>query len=296
MPEFDFSQLLALAERLYAQYGPQLRDLGWRVTAALLILLAGMWLARRIGRWIKRAADRQPKIDATIAAVIASSARYVVLFLALMLVLQQFGVQTASIIAVLGAATLAIGLALQGTLSNVAAGVVLLVLRPYKLGDLVEIADKTGFVRDITLFTTELATFDNIKVVVPNGKVIGDRISNISHHAQRRVDLQFRIAYEDDFEAAVALLQLIAREDVRVLNEPAPVIEITELGEQALVVSVWLWCKSEDWLGVRLRMIREGLKRLQAAGFRQPYPVQRAATLEGEGGVLAVGGPSEPMV
>jgi len=264
---------------LWLRHGPEMSQLGGRILAALLILVAGMWLARRIGRWIRRASDRQPHIDATIAAVIASTARYVVLFLALILVLQQFGVQTASVVAVLGAATLAIGLALQGTLANVAAGVVILVLRPYRLGDVVELGERTGFVRDITLFTTEIATFDNMRVVLPNAKIIGERIVNVSHYPERRVDLVFRIAYEDDLDQAIALLREVVAARPDILPEPAPMIAATGLGEHAIEVSVWVWCKAPDWLPVRLSLIREGLRRLQSAGFRQPYPAQRETPL-----------------
>lgn len=265
--------------RIWGQHAGQISAFGLRICISLIILLAGLWLARRIGRWIKRASANGPHIDATFAGVLASTARWVVLCLAVILILQQFGVQTASVVAVLGAATLAIGLALQGTLSNVAAGVLILVLRPYKLGHVVELGDRTGVVRDITLFTTELATFDNVRVVLPNAKIIAERIVNLAYHPQRRVDLDFRIAYEDDLDRAIAVLRAMVDSDARVLTEPKPLVEATSMGEHAVVVSVWAWCATEHWQSLKLHLIRDGLRRLRAAGFRQPYPVQRDTPL-----------------
>lgn len=280
LEQLQLSNLQRAADALWQRHGAQLSDFGLRLAMALLILLLGFWLARRVGQWIKRAAERGRHIDATFAGVIASSASHVVLFLAAILVLQQFGVQTASVVAVLGAATLAIGLALQGTLANVAAGVLILVLRPYKLGDTVELGERTGTVREISLFTTELATFDNIRVVLPNGKIIGERITNISHHPTRRVDLEFRIAYEDDLEAAINLLRDRLLANPLALSEPAPLVEATELGEHAIIVSVLVWCKTSDWLPLRLQLIRDGLHALRTAGFQHPYPGQREAPLD----------------
>lgn len=263
-------------DKLWARYGDWVLDRLLQTVLALCILLLGFWLARRIGRLITRATAKGPRLDATIVSVLASTARYVVLFFAMMLALQQLGVQTASIVAVMGAATLAIGLALQGTLSNVAAGVVILLLRPYRLGDLIELGDKKGFVRGLTLFTTELSSFDNIKIVVPNSLVLAGRISNLSYYPQRRVDLEFRIAHEDDFDQAIDLLRAVASRDARVLKDPALVVEISGHSEFFVQIAVWAWCNSPDWAALKADLTKASLRRLREEGLRQPYPVQRA--------------------
>lgn len=263
-------------DQLWARYGDWAIDRLVQTALAFCILGLGFWLARRIDRVITRAAAKAPRMDATVISVLASTARYVLLFFAMMLALQQLGVETASIVAVLGAATLAIGLALQGTLSNVAAGVVILLLRPYRLGDLIEIGDKKGFVRALTLFTTELASLDNIKIVVPNSLVLSGRVSNLSHYPQRRVDLEFRIAHEDDFDRAILALRAVARDDPRVLADPPLTVEINGHSEFAVHVAVWAWCASSDWASLKADLTKACLLRLRAEGMRQPYPVQRA--------------------
>lgn len=272
----QFARLTALSpEALWQRYGDWAMDRLVQTLLALCVLLLGFWLARRIDRVIARTADKAPRMDATVISVLASTARYTVLFFAMMLALQQLGVETASIVAVLGAATLAIGLALQNTLSNVAAGVVILLLRPYRLGDVVEIGDKNGIVRALSLFTTELASFDNVKIVVPNSLVLNGRVSNFSHYPQRRVDLEFRIAHEEDFDKAIAALRAVAQSDPRVLANPPLMVEINGHSEFAVHVAVWAWCASGDWPQLKADLTKACLKSLRAEGLRQPYPVQR---------------------
>jgi len=278
MPTNFPEQLTQGMLRLWSQHAGQLSALGLRICVSLLILLASFWLARRIGRWIKHASAKGPHFDATFAGVLASTARWLVLCLAAILILQQFGVQTASVVAVLGAATLAVGLALQGTLGNVAAGILILMLRPYRIGDVVEMAGRTGVVRDITLFTTEIATFDNIRVIAPNGKIISDRIDNISYHPERRVDLAFRIAYEDNLDDAIATLQSLVESHELILSSPAPIVAATEMNEHWITVSVWAWCKAQNWFTLKTFLIRDGLRRLREAGMHQPYPTQRTSS------------------
>lgn len=282
MPEFppELARLTAFSpEQFWDRYGERITALGWSLTAALAILVITLFVSRRAGVWIRKASARGPHVDETFAAVLASTARYVLLALGGVLILQQFGVETASLVTVLGAATLAIGLALQGTLSNVAAGMLLLLLRPYRLGDLVVLNDTTGYVRDITLFTTELATFDNQRVTVPNGLAWSQRMTNINHHPTRRIDLLFRIAYEDDIPAAVEMLRGLVREEPRILDLPEPIIEMTDLGEHAANVTMWVWVETPNWFPVRVHLLREGLRRLRQAGYRTPYPAQREGEL-----------------
>jgi small conductance mechanosensitive channel len=169
----------------------------------------------------------------------------------LIAILQQLGVQATSIIALLGAASLAIGLALQGALSNVAAGVMILLFRPYRIGDLIEVGGRQGIVKALDLFTTELATPDNVKVVAPNGKIFGDVILNYSHHARRRVDVVFKVPLATDIVAVLQRLRVRVENDPRVRKDPAPLIEVTDLSEVFAQAAVRAWTARDDFAAVK---------------------------------------------
>ncbi|MEM7767470.1 MAG: mechanosensitive ion channel domain-containing protein, partial [Pseudomonadota bacterium] len=162
------------------QYMPVAIDLGTNILLAILILIVGLWIAGRVGRFVRAIGERYENLDDTLFRFLGSLARYTILAFVLIAVLNRFGVQTASIIALLGAAGLAIGLALQGALSNLAAGVMLMVFRPYKVGDFIDAAGRFGNVNEITLFTTILQTFDNQQIVIPNSQIWGEQIVNHS--------------------------------------------------------------------------------------------------------------------
>src|SRR5579872_4871402 len=181
-------------------YSHELAGLAVNLATALLILLATVWLAKSLGALVRRLLGRlhRGEVDATLPSFGASLTRYIVLIVGMMAALEQLGVRTTSVLAVLGAASIAIGLALQGALSNVAAGVMLLLFRPYRVGQYVEAAGKQGTVKVLDLFVTELATPDNLRVILPNGKVFGDVITNWSAHERRRVDVTFHIDPKQD--------------------------------------------------------------------------------------------------
>lgn len=272
----ELTRLGAFApDRLWARYGDWAMDRLVQTALALLILGLGFWLARRIGHIITRAAAKGPRLDATVISVLSSSARYVVLFFATVLALQQLGVETGSIVTVLGAATLAIGLALQGTLSNVAAGMVILLLRPYRLGDVIEMGGKEGIVRGLTLFTTELASFDNVRMIVPNSLVLSARISNFSTHPQRRVNLEFRIGHDQDFDRAIEILHAEAAKDRRVLADPPLIVEVSGHSEFGVHIAVLAWCNSPDWAALKADLLKASLRRLRAEGLHSAIPLQR---------------------
>jgi small conductance mechanosensitive channel len=193
-----------------------------------------------------------------------------VIVVGLVAVLQQLGVQTTSILAVLGAASLAVGLALQGALSNEAAGVMLLLFRPYRVGDTVEIAGRTGVVRTLDLFVTELATADNVKVVLPNGKVFGDVIVNTSFHARRRVDMVFRVEPKRDVQALMAALKTRAEANPLVLKDPQPATEVTGISEAFVEVAVRAWVESPDYAAVKADLLLAA--RILADGAEAPLP------------------------
>jgi len=245
-----------------------------------LVILAGTfwasgWASDLVGRAIGRM-HRQRGPDKTLQSFFSSLARYVVIIVGLIAVLQQVGVRTTSIIAVLGAASLAVGLALQGALSNVAAGVMLLLFRPYRVGDEIEIGGRKGVVKSLDLFVTELATSDNVRIMAPNGKVFGDFILNYSHYRTRRAEVVFRIDLEDDVGAAVAALVSVAEGEEKVLDIPAPNAEAVAVGDSWIEVAVKAWAKREDHSAVKSALLIKGVKALRQEGFAAAYPRQVA--------------------
>jgi len=240
-------------------------------------LWAANWLSRVAGRAIERAHRHGPP-DATLQSFIGSLVRYAVVIVGLTAVLSQLGVKATSVIAVLGAASLAIGLALQGALSNVAAGVMLLVLRPYRVGDVVEIDGKIGSVRGLDLFTTRLSDGENLTVYVPNAKAFGAVIVNLSAPVVRRAQLDFTIDYGDDVDRALALLLACAAAETRVSAKPPPWAKLTALGDKGPTVSLRAWIAPKDFDDARFDLMKAAKERLEGAGFSFPYPHQVAVT------------------
>jgi small conductance mechanosensitive channel len=199
-------------------------------------------------------------------------------------VLQQLGVQATSVIAVLGAASLAVGLALQGTLSNVAAGVMLLVQRPYRVGDRVELNGRQGVVQGMDLFNTKLLDYDGLTLFLPNGKVFGDMIVNISRAGRRRIDLTFGVDYEDDLDLALATLLELANADRRVLSEPKPWSRVTALLDSSVAVTLRCWAHPDDWMDTKFDLVKAVKEMFGAKGLSFPYPHQ-----------VAIGRPNIPL-
>jgi small conductance mechanosensitive channel len=274
------------AKRLMLGDGELLRQMadaaaGLAVSLAMAgVILVGTvwaadWASRLVARAIGRAHRRGPP-DTTLMSFAASLVRYIVIIVGLIAMLGQLGVKTTSVIAVLGAASLAIGLALQGALSNVAAGVMLLILRPYRVGDSVEIAGKAGTVRGLDLFSTRLSSSDNLSVHVPNSKVFGDTIVNMSSPVSRQVTLDFVIDYEDDVDRALLTLLACAGADPKVKDQPVPWARMTAMGERGVTVSLRAWFAVADFDGGRYDLMKAVRERLEAEGFTFPYPQQVA--------------------
>ncbi len=225
---------------------PMITEYGMNIIGALLILIAGWivanWAAKKVQ---KKSADAE-KIDNTFVPVLAQTTRVFIIIVTVLAVLGQFGVETTSIIAVLGAAGLAVGLALQGTLSNIAAGVMLLMLRPFKVGDVVNIGETLGVVDAIGLFVTEMHSFDNIGISMPNSRVWGNEIKNLTQFETRRVDMEFGIGYGDDMDKAMKLIKQVLDEDERILKEPEPLIAIGNLGDSSVDIRVRPWTETSN--------------------------------------------------
>ncbi len=262
---------------------------GLNVVGAIFILLIGLIIAGWVARMVENGLARTGRVDETLRGFFASFAKYFIIVFTVLAVLAQFGVQTASLIAVFGAAGLAIGLALQGTLSNLAAGVMLLLFRPFKMGDYIEAAGLSGTVKGITLFVTELATPDNVQVVVPNGQLWGASIHNYSFHDTRRVDLTLGIGYEANIaEAKAAILDEIGK-DARAHADPAPMVAVLGLGDSSVDLVVRIWCKAGDYWGLKFDMTEALKNRLDRDGISIPFP-QRAVHIVGAPSALSIPG------
>ncbi len=247
---------------------------GMNVVYAVLVLIVGFWLAGAVKRWTRRAMDATDRIDDTVAAFLSSAARYLVLAVVVIAVLQLFGVETTSLIAVLGAASLAIGLALQGTLSNVAAGLMILMFRPFKIGHYVTVAGESGTVKDINLFVTELATPDNVQILIPNASAWSGSIANYSAHETRRVDITIGIDYSDDPNKAIGVLKGLIVADSRALNDPEPFVALTNLGDSSVDITLRAWCAAANYWGLKFDLTRAIKTGFDDAGISIPYPHQ----------------------
>ncbi len=246
---------------------------GVNALIAALILIFGFWAAGRVGRFVTRRATTAPRIDQTLAGFFGSIAYYGVLAVVIIAVLNRFGVETTSLVALIGAAGLAIGLALQGTLSNLAAGVMLVLFRPFKVGDYIEAAGVSGTVKSVTLFITELATVDNVQIIAPNGQIWGDIITNYSAHPERRVDLVFGVGYGANLKTAETAIRAVIAEDARVKSEPAePFVAVTNLGDSSVDFTVRVWCAAEDYWALKFDLTRKVKERFDADHVDIPFP------------------------
>lgn len=242
------------------------------VLGALLILIIGLWIAGRIRNVAKNAMARTRKIDETLGGFLSSLIYYALIALVIITTLGIFGVPTTSFAAIIGAAGLAIGLALQGTLGHVASGVMMLAFRPFDVGDFVEAAGVSGSVKQIGLFTTEIATVDNKMVIVPNGKIFEDVITNYAGYPTRRVDLTIGITYSDDIDKAMSLLQSEVEKESRAKTDPAPVIAVDNLGDSSVDIICRVWVDGNDYFPVKWALTKAIKQRFDAEGVSFPFP------------------------
>lgn len=242
------------------------------VVGAIILLIIGFIVAGQVRKLVYAAIMKAKHGDQTLAGFVSKAARYAVLALVIVMVLSQFGVQTASIIAALGAAGLAIGLALQGTLQNVASGLVLLFLRPFKVGDYIESSNVSGVIQEIGLFATELKTLDGLYVLAPNSDVWGTPITNFSREKTRRFDLSIGIGYDDDIDKAMKVMQQIIAKDDRVLENPEPYLFVDSLGDSAVGVTCRVWINTTDWWATTRDLTKNAKQAFDKAGISIPYP------------------------
>jgi small conductance mechanosensitive channel len=265
---------------LFPQIEPVLLGGALNFLAATVILIIGWLLAGLVSRWIHAGLERLRRFDPTLKPLIANGAWYGIIAITVMAVLQRFGVQTTSLIAILGAAGLAIGLAIQGTLSNVASGVMLLVLRPFQIGDAINIPGVTGAqgsVREIGLFRTALASPDLSYVSIPNSAIFSGTIVNYTREAVRRIDFPVSIDYTNAIGDAENLIFEVLHRDVRVLKTPAPAVLVDSLKEYAVNLIARCWVRNADHDSALSDLQKAVKNRLHAAGVAIPVPRQATA-------------------
>jgi small conductance mechanosensitive channel len=246
---------------------------GVKIIVGLVIFFVGRLIATKLRDTAKKTMTSRA-VDQTLVKFTSSLLYYALLAFATIAALGQVGIQTASFVAVVGAAGLAVGLAMQGSLANFAAGVLIIIFKPFRIGDFVELAGSAGAVESILIFTTELKTPDNKKVIVPNAAVLGGVITNYSAHPTRRVDLVVSIGYQDDIDQARRVLQELVADDERILKEPAPVIAVIELADSGVNFNVRPWVKTPDYWGVYCDLTEAVKKRFDQEGISIPYPQQ----------------------
>ena len=238
---------------------------GLNVVGAIALLVAGRVAAGAVRSATRRALGRVG-IDASLVPFLSSLTYYLVLAIVVVAVLSLFGIETTSVVAMLGAAGLAVGLALQGTLTNVAAGVMLLIFRPFRIGDFVDAAGVAGTVTEVGLFTTTLNTADNVCIIVPNSSIYGQIIKNFSTNDTRRNDMVVGVSYDDDLNLAIDTIRSVLASDARVLAEPEALVAVAEMGDSSVNLFVRPWCKRQDYWALRFDLVQRMKTELEAAG------------------------------
>jgi len=247
-------------------------QLGMNVLIAAAIMVGAFWISGVAKRQINKMGLKYEELDDTLFLFLASLAKYAILAIAIVFVLSRFGIQTTSLVALLGAAGLAIGLALQGTLSNLAAGVMLLGFRPFKIGDLVDVGGHFGTVKAISLFTTEIATNDNIQITIPNGDIWASSIKNYSHYDRRRCDIVIGVSYDTDLKKAEAALCKVIKADTRALSDPAPFVKVTNLGDSSVDFTLRVWVLGDDFWDLKFSLLREIKEEFDRQEIDIPFP------------------------
>lgn len=246
-------------------------DYGLKVVFALAIFIIGKWVAKIVRGLVKKGMTKS-NVDPVLIGFVSNIVYYLLMIIIIIAAIQKLGIQTTSFVAILGAAGLAVGLALQGSLSNFASGVLIIMFRPFKIGDFVEAGGIVGVIDEIGILVTHLHTPDNKGIIVPNSQIMGGHIVNYNAHDIRRVDMVFGIGYGDDIDKARSIMAEVLDSDERVLKDPAPAIAVSELADSSVNFNVRPWCKSEDYWGVYLDTHEAIKKAFDANGVSIPFP------------------------
>ena len=257
-------------------------EYGVDIVGAIVLLIIGWTVAGWARRGVRHALERVPRMDETLKPFLAKLVWYVIMAFVLVAVLNQFGVQTTSVIAILGAAGLAIGLALQGTLANVASGVMLLFLRPFNIGDYVDAGGIAGTVVEIGLFNTEIKTRKGLCLIVPNKIIWESPITNFSRNPTRRFDITVGISYGDEVNGATDLLMGLLTDDERILDDPEPLAVVGELGDSSVIINLRAWTRAEDFWAAIWDLKKAIKVELEAAGYSIPFPQRDIHIVSGD--------------
>ena len=257
-------------------------EYGVDIVGAIVLLIIGWTVAGWARRGVRHALERVPRMDETLKPFLAKLVWYVIMAFVLVAVLSQFGVQTTSVIAILGAAGLAIGLALQGTLANVASGAMLLFLRPFNIGDYVDAGGIAGTVVEIGLFNTEIKTRNGLCLIVPNKIIWESPITNFSRNPTRRFDITVGISYGDDVNGATDLLMGLLTGDERILDDPEPLAVVEELGDSAVIINLRAWTRAEDFWAAVWDLKKAIKVEFEVAGYSIPFPQRDIHIVSGD--------------
>ena len=253
------------------EYAEKFIDYLPTLIGAIVLLIVGLWVIGIIVKYVDKLFQKKD-YDKTLEVFTLNAIRWGLRIILFVLVITQLGVESASLVAAIGAAGLAIGLAMQGSLSNLAGGVLIIVLKPFKVGDWIEAQGISGTVVEVTLFYTKLDTFGNQRAVIPNGELSNDNIINYSYNGTRKENLSFGISYDDDLKKAKEVLRNLVEEQEDVLKDPAPQIIVSELGADSVNFSVRYFAENSKFWDLHWFMIEEGKIRLEEAGMTIPYP------------------------
>ncbi len=267
MKDFDFN----ITKEDWQNLKDWILDVIPDILSAVIILVVGLWVIKIIRKLLRKFFQAQD-YDVTLEKFLYDLVGVGLKILLIVLVITQLGVKTTSLVAILGAAGLAVGLALQGSLANFAGGVLILFFKPFKVGDWIEAQGVSGSVKEISIFTTKLNTFQNQLAVVPNGKLSNDNIINYSAENKRREDLEFGIAYESDIDTTRKVLMDLIKEQDGVINDPAPEVIVKSLGDSAVVLALRYFASNDKFWNIHFTLLEQGKKRLEAAGVSIPFP------------------------
>jgi small conductance mechanosensitive channel len=247
-----------------AQYSMQ-------ILAAIVILVVGLWLAKKIKACFVSALNKK-EVDPTLIGFFSSTLHGGLVLFIVIAAIGKLGVQTTSFVAVIGAAGLAVGLALQGSLSNFASGFLLILFKPFKVGDVIKAGGEAGVVVEVGILTTELKTPDNVKIIMPNSSIMGGSITNMSAHPTRRVDMVVGVGYGDDLNKAKQIMEDLLAADERVLKDPAPTVAVSNLGDSSVDFVVRPWVNSADYWAVKFDFTKSVKEKFDAEGVSIPFP------------------------
>lgn len=272
--QFDANEAVGALQNGFGALWALAISYSFSVIGAIVLVIIGFIAANMIQRAIQGGLNRVPNFDKTLSQFFGMIARYVVLAIVFVMVLGQFGVQTASVIAAIGAVGLAVGLALQGTLQNIAAGIMLLVLRPFRVGEYVEIDNVKGTVEDVGLFATRLRTPDGIYILATNSTLWNTPVFNFTRNGRRRNDVTIGIGYGDDIAVAQQIMLDLASADLRVLRDPEPASFVNELADSAVTVTLRYWTGDQDFLPARQELTKAAKLAFDEKGISIPFPQQ----------------------